>query len=246
MKIIESIQNPVIKKVNSLKKAKERKKYNLFCAEGLRTCSTLQDTSALEYLFVTPETLSNIKDIFPSEKCIQVPETVMKKISSTKTPSGILGVFHIPKPLAKEKITEGIILINVADPGNAGTLIRTCAAFSKKSVIFIDGVDPWNPKVIQATAGTIGYVNIFQLSWQEVLKHKKNLRIIGLVVSNGKPLHETNLKQSLLAIGNEAHGIPEEYLKYCDELITIEMPGTTESLNAAVAGSIAIYESSKI
>jgi TrmH family RNA methyltransferase len=119
--------------------------------------------------------------------------------------------------------------------------MRSCVAFGKKTIVCVEGVDPWNPKVIQASAGTIGSATIFTWSWQELLRNKKNLTLCALVVHGGKPPHQITITETLMVIGNEAHGIPQEMLTTCDELLTLPMPGQTESLNAAVAGSIGMY-----
>ena len=112
---------------------------------------------------------------------------------------------------------------------------------NKKTVIVIEGVDPWNPKVVQASAGTIGLVTIFQLSWQQLLKNKKTHKLCALVISNGKKSEDIDFKNMLLIVGSEAHGIPPAWIDQCEEKLTLPMPGRLESLNAAVAGSIALY-----
>jgi TrmH family RNA methyltransferase len=112
---------------------------------------------------------------------------------------------------------------------------------NKNTVVFIESVDAWNPKVVQASAGAIGQVNIFSLTWTELLQHKKNLNLCALVSSQGKNPSAINLRNALIIIGSEGHGIPQEWIDQCDERITIPMPGNFESLNAAVAGSIALY-----
>jgi len=170
-----------------------------------------------------------------------VKESVMKKISSAATPSGILAQFPIPLQLPLDQLSSGIVLAQVQDPGNAGTLIRTTAAMDKKTVVFIDSVDPWSPKVVQSTAGAIGLVNIFIISFETLVTHKKNTPLTALVAHNGKLAHPSNLSHSLIIIGNEAHGIPQQWVEQCDNQVTLAMPGKSESLNAAVAGSIALY-----
>ena len=165
----------------------------------------------------------------------------MKKVSTTHTPSGILGVFTIPDEPAQDTLTPGLVLAKISDPGNMGTLIRTAAACNLKSVVLIEGCDPWSPKVLQAAVGTNATLQIFRWSWEELLQRKRELKLYGLVVRDGKPPLTLEASQALLVIGNEARGIEKEWLKDCDELITLPMPGSTESLNAAVAGSIAAY-----
>ena len=121
-----------------------------------------------------------------------------------------------------------------------GTLIRTCAAFDKHSVVVVEGCDPYSPKVIQSSAGTIAQVTIFQWSWQELLEHKGSIELICLVPEGGSIPYKINVPECLIVIGSEAHGIPEEWIASCQYKTTIPMPGGTESLNAAVAGAIAL------
>ncbi|MCX5922393.1 MAG: RNA methyltransferase [Candidatus Dependentiae bacterium] len=243
MKQIISIENMEIKSVAALKDSKERYAQGKFIAEGIRTVSTMVQKGMLPFmLYATEKLMPQAQELVADDHITLVSEQVLKKISQTTSPSGILAVFAIPKALAPHTITPGLVLANISDPGNMGTLIRTCAAMNIKSLVVVEGVDPYNPKVIQASAGTIAHVNIFSWDWQEVLENKKQLKLYALVVDGGKNPQTINKEFALLVIGSEAHGIPEQWLADCDERITIPMAGNTESLNAAVAGSIAAYE----
>ncbi len=121
-----------------------------------------------------------------------------------------------------------------------GTLIRTTAAMGLKTVVCIETVDPWSPKVIQSSAGTIAAVNIFQIDWGILMQYKGDLSLNALVVLGGDA-PSTMPKNSLIVIGNEAKGLPEKWVSKCEQHITLPMPGQTESMNAAVAGAIALY-----
>ena len=242
MKTIVSRQNPQIKQIAKLKLQKERIQQKKFIAEGYRTCKTIIDSDIeLLELYTTQAMLEKAKEIAPEGKIIIVAEPVMEKLSAAKAPSGLLGVFEIPKAPAMENIGSGIVLANMANPGNMGTLVRSCAAMGLKSVVCVEGTDPWAPKVVQASAGTIANIDLFELSWEDLLKKDPHVKLIALIVQGGKKPQEINFKNTLLVIGNEAHGIPEQWIADCDEKLTIPMPGKTESLNAAVAGSIAMY-----
>jgi TrmH family RNA methyltransferase len=140
-----------------------------------------------------------------------------------------------------DQLTTGIVLAQISDPGNMGTLIRTAAAMNKKTVVCVETVDPWNPKVVQATAGALGSVSLFCMTWDELLRSKKNIPLCALVAQDGKMPDTINLKDALIVVGNEGAGIPDAWIAQCDEKITLPMPGKCESLNAAVAGSIALY-----
>jgi TrmH family RNA methyltransferase len=242
MKSITSRTNPLIKHIASLQHKKYRMEHGQFCAEGERTCATLIKSNLLLLnAFVTDTYLAMASQYIPHDRIITIPPHIMEKISSSETPSGILCQFAIPKDPDPKTLTPGIVLARIADPGNMGTLIRTAAALNFKSVVIIEGTDPWSPKVVQASAGTIGMVTIFPWDWQNLMAYKKDYRLYALVVAGGKHPSTISLDNALFAIGSEAHGIPIEWVAQCDQTITLPMPGTTESLNAAIAGSIVLY-----
>lgn len=258
MHTITSRQHPEIKKICTLHTAKGRAIEQLFIAEGSRTCTTLlKSTIPLAHIYFTGQELSNgrlaiqeahrtvIESQKLSEKQITiVSPAVMEKISTVTQPSGILALFKIPSSTTKD-VQPGLVLAQIADPGNMGTLIRSSAAMNIQTVIIVEGVDPWSPKVVQASAGTIGFVDIITLSWQQLLTKKKNFTLTALVIDSPHTIEAVSLQNTLLVVGSEAHGIPNNWIQDCEQTATIAMPGKTESLNAAVAGSIALYMMSK-
>ena len=246
MKTITSRTNPEIKHIASLQTKKHRTKHGQFIAEGIRACTTLiQHGHTPIALYVTERNITAAEEIIKEAHIVLVSDHVMEKISGAATPSGVVGLFSIPKPPTPNQLTSGLVLACIADPGNTGTLMRTAAALNSKSIVIIEGADPWSPKVIQASAGTIGMLTIFQWSWGELLAHKGNKKLSALIVSGGKDPREIKGADTLLIVGSEAHGIPQEWIAACDETVTLPMPGGTESLNAAIAGSIALYLASQ-
>lgn len=242
MKYLSSLQNSEIKDLVSLQTSKGRSKLKKCLFQGLRTIETgLNSKLKLDKIYVTEPNLSKVSDLVFSEKIILITEQIAQKISTVKESSGLIATFFIPDSLSCHDIGPGVVLAQISDPGNMGTLIRTAAACDVKNVIIVEGVDPWSPKVIQSSAGTIAFVNIFALSWSDLLIRKKNLKLCSLVVKNGISIKDINSSESLLVVGNEAHGLPTEWQRDCDALVTLPMPGDTESLNASVAGSIALY-----
>lgn len=243
MKHITSPDNPLIKSVVQLTTKKGRQQAQQFLSEGIRTSTTIiQSGIDPIYIFSTQEIIDKTPFFLDSNyPIILVTQKIIKKISPVATSSGIVCVFPIVPQPSYDFIKEGIVLANIQDPGNMGTLIRTCISFGKKTVILVEGVDPWNPKVVQASTGTLAMADIFLLSWQELLVHKKKLRLVALAVENGKNPQKIDFDEILLIIGSEAHGIPPSWLKTCDDVMTLPMPGKTESLNASTAGSIAMY-----
>jgi TrmH family RNA methyltransferase len=240
MKTITSRQNPEIKLIDSLKKAKERKEQNRFIAEGTRTVQTLLTRYKAIQLYITQKVFDSNHFDISRELITLVSDEVIQKISTSKTPSGIVCVFEIPKTNHKP-LTSGLVLANITNPGNMGTLIRTAAAMNAKTIVVIDGTDVWSPKVVQSTAGTLAFVDIFTLSWHELLQQKNDLQLCALIVKDGKPPEKLDLHNSLIVVGNEADGIPSEWINMCEQKCSLAMPGNTESLNAAIAGSIVLY-----
>lgn len=240
MKIISSVQNPEIKDMLKLADPKGRREQRRFAVEGSRAIRTFIDAGYKPIrLYVDEEEVSAMQQLFPQQELTAVLSSVMNRMSHAKTPSGIMAVFSIPKSKDLSLLQSGIVLAQISDPGNMGTLIRTCAAMGKKSVVIIEGADVWSPKVIQASAGTIALVDIFELPFEKLVQSKKNLKLWSLVVEGGTAMSQD--ADTLLMVGSEAHGIPQEWVEKSDARITLAMPGKTESLNAAIAGSIAMY-----
>jgi TrmH family RNA methyltransferase len=242
MKTITSIQNEEIKKVAQLGDTQHRKEQKKFIVEGTRALQTFIDAGIQPVqCYVTDAMLMHAQSIMRDDLITVVNDQVMNKISQTTTPSGIVAVFNIPEQKSLLELSSGIVLADISDPGNMGTLIRTCAAMGKKSVVIINGADVWSPKVVQASAGTLALVTIFNCSFDELVKYKRSIELWALVVQGGiqpKPIGKENV---LIMIGNEARGIPQEWVEQCDKKVTLTMPGKAESLNAAIAGSIAMY-----
>lgn len=243
MRTVVSAQNAEIKAVVALKNSKDRYEQGRFIAEGQRVISTfIQSGWAPLALYATEKMCAIAQQLVGPSRVTVVPVTLIKKMSHATTPSELLAVFAIPPKPAISLLQRGLVLAQLSDPGNVGTLMRTCAAMNVQCIVLVEGVDPWHPKVVQATAGTSAMLTIFQLSWAELIAHKGDLKLYALTVSGGEKPDTVKADSALLVVGNEAHGLPNQWRADCDGAITIPMPGNAESLNAAVAGSIAVYE----
>lgn len=243
MRIITSIHNEEVKLVAALKNGKDRDDQGRFIAEGQRVVSTFVEAQWKPTMIYTTDTMiTYAQQLVPADRITSVSHDVMKKMSQATTPSGILAVFRIPPTPDVAMLQSGLVMANLSDPGNVGTLMRTCAAMKVPSVVMVEGVDPWHPKVIQASAGAISYLKIFQMSWQDLIAHKSSHTLYALTVSGGKDAKTVDATHALLVVGNEAHGLPAQWIADCGGKVTIAMPGKTESLNVAIAGSIALYE----
>lgn len=238
MNTINSLSNNIVKEVCFLHTSKGRKSLQRFIVEGTRAIETfIAHGYEPIYLFTVDEPENEDQVNYP---IYCVTESVMDKMSMAVTPSGVLAVFSTASLTDVSKLSSGLVLVNIQDPGNMGTLIRSCAAFGHKTVVIIEGCDPYNPKAIQATAGTFPLVSLFTLSWQQLCTAKKDLALVALTLNGKNSFTECNAQKSLFVIGNEANGLPKEYYKDFDKTVTIKTSPDVESLNAAVAGSIAL------
>lgn len=241
MNKITSVQNELIKTITKLHIPKGRKAQQKFLAEGIRVLTNFAHASwKPTELFSTEQMAEKAYDLFHKEPII-ISDNVLKKLSTVTTPSGIIAVFSYQKetPL---KLSSGLVLVNITDPGNMGTLLRSAVAFGSKAVVIADGCDPYAPKVIQSSAGAVAQIDILQWSWEKLLKNKENFTLCALVVKDGEaPATFKDKKDLLLVVGNEAHGLSQEQIDDCDAQLTLPMNKNSESLNAAIAGSIALY-----
>jgi len=160
-------------------------------------------------------------------------------------------LFSCSFPKTGEKsITTGthVLLDGVQDPGNVGAIIRTANAFSMTSVIMTDGcADPYNPKTIRASMGSIFRQRIQYMSMSELSDIKNTgKRFIGATIAKDcQKVYDVNYKDSIIVIGSEGHGISVDILSLCNEKVTIPIAPESESLNAAAAAAIIIWEASR-
>ena len=250
-KAVTSRENPVIKAIFKLKSsAKEREKQGKIIVEGLRICTDCADNGVnfstivftkkfLEKNEIMAEKLSDNAD-----ETIVVPEFVFEKIADTDNPQGVLALVNKPKNNAKiDKKGRYIALENLSDPTNLGAISRTAEALGVSGIIISkNSCDPYSPKVIRASMGTILRLPI--IVFDDFLEDLKlsELKLFGCVVSGGKDITDvTFLDGTAVLIGNEANGLEENTVAACEK-ITIKMSGKAESLNAAVAAAIAMWE----
>lgn len=231
-----------IKLITSLQQKKYRKQEQLFFAEGVKVVQELLNSNfELQDLFTTKQDFLTV----PKNKVHAISEAELKKISALTTPNTCLAVFKIPK--AKEMVEKGLIvaLDDVRDPGNLGTIIRLCDWFGIETLFCSEeSVDIYNPKVVQATMGSISRVNVVYGNLETFLSQTK-LPIFGTFM-DGKNIYQEELpKEGIIVMGNEANGISTSVEKLVSERIAIPRFGNlqvTESLNVATATAIILSE----
>jgi TrmH family RNA methyltransferase len=231
-----------IKLITSLQQKKYRKQEQLFFAEGVKVVQELlQSNFELQDLFTTKQDFISVS----KTKVHAISDAELKKISALATPNSCLAVFKIPK--AKEMKESGLILAldDVRDPGNLGTIIRLCDWFGIETLFCSDEtVDIYNPKVVQATMGSISRVNVVYGDLENFLV-KTKLTVFGTFM-DGKNIYQESLpKEGIIVMGNEANGISEAVEKLVTDRIAIPRFGDlqiTESLNVATATAIILSE----
>lgn len=230
-----------IKLINSLQQKKYRKLHNLFIAEGKKVIQELLDAQfSLAYLFVTK---ADLFDTNPAATLISDSE--LKKITALTTANDCLAVFEIKETAFK--LTSGLELAldDIKDPGNMGTIIRLCDWFGISKIICTEEtVDIYNPKVVQATMGSLARVQVEYTNLVAYLK-ATDLEIFGTFM-DGENIYKKELPSNgILVMGNEANGISSEIEKLITQKISIPRFGNlqqTESLNVATATAIFLSE----
>lgn len=231
-----------IKLITSLVQKKYRKQHGLFIAEGVKVIDELiKSNFELEHLYITKPMFFGISEKIKT----LVTDSELKKISALTTSNDCLAVFKIPN---ERKIkTDGLIvaLDDVRDPGNLGTIIRLCDWFGIEQLICSEQtVDLYNPKVVQATMGSISRVNVSYVDLSDTLINLE-LPIFGTFM-DGENIYKTKLPSNgVIVLGNEANGISSEIEKIATHKIAIPRFGNlqlTESLNVATATAIVLSE----
>ena len=240
--IYSSIDNKKIKDIKKLNIRKYREKEGLFIVEGEHLVLEAYKNGYLKTLILEENEVFSL-DV----ETMYVTNNVLNYITSLETPQPVMGIcYKIKEKDLGEKI---LILDDIQDPGNLGTIIRSAVAFNIDTIILSDKtVDLYNPKVIRATQGLIFNINIITRNLKEFVPNLKNnnYKIFGTRVTHGKSLKDIYKYQKFaIIVGNEGNGLSEEMINLSDEFIYIDMNGMCESLNVAVATSIILYELDK-
>lgn len=257
--VISSLSNSRVKNLCLLqRKAKSREEQGLFVVEGPKMLMEAQELGILCNTYVSEsfyqDKLKEDPLYFEGLDYDILTDGVFKEVSDTKTPQGILGtvkradyelehLLSAPRPLL-------LLLENIQDPGNLGTMIRTAEGAGVTGVICSNTtVDLYNPKVVRSTMGSIFRVPFYQSSDFIDTLHRVKERGITIYAAhlsgNTYDMEEGFYQKCAFLIGNEANGLSEEASKQADRLIKIPMEGKVESLNAAVAAAILMYEAAR-
>jgi len=235
-----SISKNQLKLITSLSQKKYRQKHKLFVAEGVKVVNELLNSSfELDQLFATEDFDTQNKN------CQIISNEKLRKISSLKTPNKVLGIFKIPAE--KEISNKGLILVldDINDPGNLGTIIRLCDWFGITTLVCSnETVDCYNQKVVQSSMGSLTRLDIKYLNLKEYLSNTELPTFIADM--DGENVYKKELpKEAVLIMGNEANGVSDEIKSLIKHKISIPRFGNlqeTDSLNVATATAILLSE----
>lgn len=251
--MITSTKNEKVKQIKALQgRAKARREAGAFVIEGIRLAEEALAADWQVQLCLYDPAL-NERGLALVEKLreagvetLEAAPHVIAAASDTQTPQGILLVLDLaPLPLP-ESPDFVLVLDQLRDPGNAGTLLRTAAAAGVNAVLFSTGsVDAFSPKVLRSGMGAHFRLPMHTMPAGEIITfcQEHRLRILLAEANKGAPYHAADLKAPLaLIVGSEAHGPGEEFHSAADGYLHIPMPGESESLNAAMAASVLLFE----
>lgn len=261
--LLTAKDNQLIKEYVKLRdKAKYRRETGLFVIEGSRlTVDAIRENVTVKYAFVTesayekyPETVAMLKALL-ADKLYDITDEIAARLADTEAPQGVFCVaVRLDKQLTLDKIDNGkcfVVLNSLQDPGNVGTILR-CADACGVDAVFLTGAscDVYNPKIVRSTMGSLFRLPLLDgIDYYELVEtlKSKNIKVCASVIDKDAcDLRTFDFgSRAAVVIGNEGNGLSHEEASVCDEKITIKMNGNIDSLNAAVAASLFMWEMTK-
>ena len=257
--MITSLSNPTIVAIRKLHLLKERRESQLFLAEGLRVVGQALDSgAAVRQVIYCPDLLISAYGQQLVERaramgidCLEVNEPVFRSLARKDAPQGIAAViaqrWQELKSLAPQPGQLWVALQAVQNPGNLGTILRTCDAVGAQQLLLLDDcTDPYDPAAVKASMGsifTVGLAKAQFADFQAWLALYPELRLVGTSDHATQDYATVRYPQTcLLLMGSEREGLPEKYMQLCEMMVRIPMEGASDSLNLAVATGIILYQ----
>jgi TrmH family RNA methyltransferase len=251
--VISSRANARVKQLRAAFQGQARLSGGLVAIEGDHLLEeALRSGMMLKTVFVSER--RGVPKIIPrGVEVMRLTEEVFASAVETQSPQGVAALMVPPVRALDDVLSSArtaliLVACGLQDPGNMGTLVRSAEAFGATGVLATPGtVSAWNQKALRASVGSVFRVPVVGVGASELKDVKKRgVRLLAAVGSDGAPVAETDLRGSCaLMVGNEGSGLAAEWLEMSDAKVTIPCPGPVESLNAAVAGSLLLYEASR-
>ena len=233
-----------VKYIQSLAHKKFREEEGVFVIEGVKMVGELIDEfpDSIVHLYATQNWVDeNRQQELASIPLSIIDEIILSKISKLKSPNQVLAVVKMPIQPSNEKTSSEIILVldQIQDPGNLGTIIRTCDWFGIQNIICsLDTVDAYNYKTVQSAKGSLLRINIQYVDLKVYLSSKKGVPVYAAALE-GTSIYKIDVQPpAILVIGNEANGISTDVMAFATQKVTIPKFGRAESLNAGIATAI--------
>jgi TrmH family RNA methyltransferase len=255
---ISSTSNASIKRIRALRQRKERERSGLYFIEGIRiVAEAIQTGAALETLVVAPELLSSdfARQVVAEQQqagvlCLEVSAPVFRSLSAKEGPQGIGAVLRQHwEPLEHLRLEAGqhwLALESVQDPGNLGTIARTCDAVGCAGMLLLGAsTDPYDPAALRASMGALFSLRLTRTSFAAFAawKQQHGYRVVGTSDAAACSYRSIDYTSPLvLLLGSERQGLSAEQQAVCDEVVSIPMVGRSDSLNLAVAAGVLLYE----
>ncbi|MEY5044849.1 MAG: hypothetical protein RL713_74 [Bacteroidota bacterium] len=240
-----------VKYIQSLAHKKFREEEGVFVIEGTKMVGELiqEFPDKIVHLYATQQWVDEVvREKILDSKISVIDEMTLGKISQLKSPNQVVAVVKIPTHQSKDNSTSKLTLVldQIQDPGNLGTIIRTCDWFGVQNIVCsLDTVDAYNPKTVQSAKGSLLRMNIQYADLITYLSSKKGVAIYAAAL-NGNSIYEIEVKEpSIIIVGNEASGISKEVMVLANQTITIPKIGKAESLNAGIATAIILSHFTK-
>lgn len=256
MTLITSPANPAVRAARRIAAGPARARGNAVLVEGPEAVE--EAMSALRRLFVTPRAAARRGGLVTRARrqgveVLEVTEPVLATLAETVTPQGLLGIADLPSPAlttALEGASLALVLVEVADPGNVGTVIRTADAAGADVVVLTTGsVDARNPKAVRASAGSLFHLPVVVgAALEEVFTacRARGMQMIAAAPRAPRAIHQVDLTQATaLLFGSEAHGLSPQTVDACDVAASIPIYGRAESLNLAATVAVMTYEAAR-
>lgn len=259
VRIVQSKQNPRLKELRRALTRPGRDTHGLAGIEGANLLAeALRAGLRLSCVFVAEEALDSLEalDLHPEMDVVSIPRALLNSVLATETPQPVAALAQMP-----EWTWEGaaqshapaaplfVILAGLQDPGNLGTILRSAEAFGATAVVSLPGtVCAWNPKAVRASAGSVFRVPVLSTTVHECFTRLRvaGVRVLTTALEGAEPAPAMNFTgPAAFIIGNEGNGVADEIAAQADATVTIPCPGPVESLNAAVAASVLLYEASR-
>lgn len=246
--ILTSVDNKIVKEARSLNEKKFRRFHGKFLVDGEKLVNeVVLGDFVVDKIFVDSTRLNDFGYILENYDGTVVPVStkVLNSISENVSPQGIIAEVEM-KPTVEfvpNKNKPILILDRIQDPGNMGTIIRTAAATGIESIVLIDTVDAFSPKVVRSSSGGVFYVDIFRMTENEILSFvsKNNIELLVADMNGENIFNAENISQNFaLVIGNEGQGVSENF-KNSGRIVSLPMKSQMESLNAGVSASVLMY-----